>query len=70
VTDKQTGLLTAGQDLDAWERQACAVLDDLAGNRPLAEAAAQMVQDNYSRDVVLPRLAAYFNELAECALPS
>jgi glycosyltransferase involved in cell wall biosynthesis len=70
VTDKQTGLLTAGHDLDGWERQACAVLDDLAGHRPLAAAAARIVRENYSRDVTLPRLAAYFNELAERALPS
>jgi glycosyltransferase involved in cell wall biosynthesis len=70
VTDGQTGLLAAGNDPESWERQACAVLDDLAGHRPLAEAAARMVRDNYSQDVTLPRLATYFNDLAEAALPS
>jgi glycosyltransferase involved in cell wall biosynthesis len=70
VTDEQTGLLAAGHDPDDWERQACAVLDDLAGHRPLAEEAARMVRENYARDVTLPRLAEYLNELAEHALPS
>ena len=70
ITDGQTGLLAAGNDPESWERQACAVLDDLAGHRPLAEAAARMVRDTYSQDVTLPRLAAYFNDLAEAALPS
>jgi glycosyltransferase involved in cell wall biosynthesis len=70
ITDGQTGLLAAGNDPESWERQACAVLDDLPGHRPLAEAAARMVRDNYSQDVTLPRLAEYFNDLAEAALPS
>lgn len=70
VTDGQTGLLADGRDLDALEQKACAVLDDLAGHRPLAEAAAQMVREQYAQDVTLPRLAEYFNELAEDALPS
>jgi glycosyltransferase involved in cell wall biosynthesis len=70
VTDGQTGLLTAELDADSWEKQACAVLDDLAGHRALAEAAVQMVRENYDRDVTLPRLAAHFNDLAERALPA
>ncbi len=70
VTGGQTGLLTEGRDADGWEKQACAVLDDLAGHRALAEAAVQMVQEYYNRDVTLPRLAAYFNDLAERALPA
>jgi glycosyltransferase involved in cell wall biosynthesis len=70
VTDGQTGLLADARDLDALEKQACAVLDDLAGHRSLAETAAQMVREKYAQDVTLPRLAEYFNELAEQALPS
>ncbi len=70
VSEGQTGLLAAGHDPESWERRACAVLDDVAGHRPLAEAAVQMVRENYSQDVTLPRLAAYFNDLAEAALPS
>lgn len=70
VSGGETGLLASGHDLESWERQACAMLDDVAGHRPLAEAATRMVQENYSQDVTLPRLAAYFNDLAEAALPS
>ncbi len=70
VTDGQTGLLATGNDPDAWERKASAVLDDLAGHRPLSEAAARMVEEKYSRDVTMPLLAEYFNELAEHALPA
>jgi glycosyltransferase involved in cell wall biosynthesis len=70
VMDGQTGLLVEGRDLDALEKKACAVLDDIAGHRSLAEAAAQMVREKFAQDVTLPRLAEYFNELAEHALPS
>lgn len=70
VTNGQTGLLADGRNPDAWEKKAGAVLDDLAGHRYLAEAAAQMVREKYTQDVTLPRLAEYFNELAERALPS
>ena len=38
VAHEQTGLLVPPQDIDAWERQACAVLDDPASFRPLGEA--------------------------------
>lgn len=59
----QTGLLLDLADSDAWQRQALAVLDDLAAYRPLGDAAAVHVRAHYARDVCLPRLAERFTDL-------
>lgn len=63
IAHGQTGLLAPPDDPDAAERLALAVLDDPAAHRPLAEAAARLVREHYSRDVTLPRLARLFDRL-------
>jgi glycosyltransferase involved in cell wall biosynthesis len=64
LTHEQTGLLLDPADADAWERQALAVLDDPAAFRPLGEAAAELFEERYARDVCLPHLAELFTRLA------
>jgi glycosyltransferase involved in cell wall biosynthesis len=63
LTHEQTGLLLDPADADAWERQALAVLDDVAAHRPLGEAAATLVRERYAQDVCLPQLAERFTRL-------
>jgi glycosyltransferase involved in cell wall biosynthesis len=63
IAHEHTGLLVEADDADAWERHALAVLDDATTYRPLAAAAAELVQGQYGQDVVLPRLAETLNEL-------
>ena len=58
----RTGLLAA--DADAAARLALAALADPPAHRPLGDAAAAMVREQYSRDVTLPRLAEWFDRLA------
>jgi len=64
VTDCQTGLLVEPGDLDGAEQLALMVLEDRIAHRPLGKAAAASVHESYSRDVVLPRLARFLNEVA------
>jgi glycosyltransferase involved in cell wall biosynthesis len=64
VTDGQSGLLVPAADSDAWEKQALAVLEDSAAHRPLGEAAAKRVREQYAFDMTLPRLAEWFDRLA------
>jgi glycosyltransferase involved in cell wall biosynthesis len=64
ITPDQTGLLVEGPDADAMARRALAVLADPAAYRPLGIAAAVLVQERYSQDACLPRLAERFWELA------
>jgi glycosyltransferase involved in cell wall biosynthesis len=64
VTDGQTGLLVPAADSEAWEKQALAVLQHPAAHRPLGEAAAKRVRDQYAFDVTLPCLAEWFDRLA------
>ena len=63
ITPGQTGLLVDGRDTDGLARQALAVLADLARYRPLGDAAAAMVREQYAQDVCLPRLAERFTAL-------
>jgi glycosyltransferase involved in cell wall biosynthesis len=64
LTHGETGLLVPPVDFEAWERQALAVLRDLAGHRALGEAAAARARQHYDRDVTLPVLAEHFTRLA------
>ena len=48
---------STGVDAEALARQALAVLADPAAFRPLGDAAAALVQERYSQDACLPRLA-------------
>lgn len=63
IDNGQTGLLVPPDDPEAWERAALAVLDDPSGHRSLGEAAQELVQERYDRDVVLPKLAETFGQL-------
>jgi glycosyltransferase involved in cell wall biosynthesis len=60
----RTGLLAAADDLDAWERQALAAINDPAAHRPLGESAAEHIRRHYARDVTLPALAEWFASVA------
>jgi glycosyltransferase involved in cell wall biosynthesis len=63
ITHGQTGLLVSPDDLEAALKQACAVLEDPRAHRPLGEAAARMVREQYSQEVTMPALAAHFTKL-------
>jgi glycosyltransferase involved in cell wall biosynthesis len=63
MANGRTGLLLAAEDLDASVQQARAVLQDPAAYRPLGEAAAARVQEDYAQEVTLPRLARWFDDL-------
>ena len=60
----RTGLLVDARDADTLARQALAVLDDPEAHRPLGDAAAAMVREQFSQDVCLPQLAEQFGSLA------
>jgi glycosyltransferase involved in cell wall biosynthesis len=60
----QTGLLVDELDSDALAKEALAVLAGPAAFRPLGDAASALVQERYSQDACLPRLAQEFGRLA------
>jgi glycosyltransferase involved in cell wall biosynthesis len=64
ITTGLTGLLIDGQNTDGFQQTALAVLSDTAAYRPLGDAAAAVVQERYSHDVCLPRIAEQFSALA------
>jgi glycosyltransferase involved in cell wall biosynthesis len=64
LTHGETGLILPAASPEAWLATANAVLDDAAGHRPLGQAAAQLIQRKYTRDVSLPLLAEKFSQLA------
>ncbi len=64
ITNGETGLLVDARDAEALSRRILSVLDDLAGYRPLGDAAAALVRERYSQDACLPRLAERLNVLA------
>jgi glycosyltransferase involved in cell wall biosynthesis len=65
LTHGQTGLLVDPKDPEACVRQALAVLDDLPAYSPVGQAAAELVRENYSQDVTLPKLAELFDRLVD-----
>ena len=56
IEHERTGLLADFFDVEGLADQACRVLDDPAAFRPLGRAGREMVRDQYSLDVCLPRL--------------
>jgi glycosyltransferase involved in cell wall biosynthesis len=64
LTHGQTGLLVDELDSDALAKQAIAVLASPATFRALGDAAAALVEERYSQDACLPRLAQEFGSLA------
>jgi glycosyltransferase involved in cell wall biosynthesis len=63
ITNGQTGLLVASNDPDAWEQHAKQVLANPAEYRPLGDAAANRVREQYSQEVTLPALAKLLDSL-------
>jgi glycosyltransferase involved in cell wall biosynthesis len=59
----QTALLTAA-DPEQAARFALAVLGDPAAHRGMGETSRRLVQEKYSQDAVLPRLAGWLQRLA------
>jgi glycosyltransferase involved in cell wall biosynthesis len=70
ITHGETGLLVDAADLDAWEREALAVLAQPATYRAVGDAAAVMVREKYAQDVTLPQLAELFDRLLRGQQPS
>jgi glycosyltransferase involved in cell wall biosynthesis len=64
LTHGQTGLLVDELDSAALAKEALAVLAEPAAFRPLGDAAAALIQERYSQDACLPRLAEEFASLA------
>jgi glycosyltransferase involved in cell wall biosynthesis len=60
----RNGLLVEERDPDALAKQALEVLADPAAFKPLGNSASALVQERYSQDVCLPRLAREFGSLA------
>jgi glycosyltransferase involved in cell wall biosynthesis len=60
----RNGLLVPPDDVDAQERTALAVLADPGAHRPLGEAGARLVREQYAQEVTLPALARWFDRLA------
>jgi glycosyltransferase involved in cell wall biosynthesis len=63
MTHGQTGYLLPPDNMDAWEQQARAVLENPAKHRPLGEAAAAVACSKFSQDVTLPELARRFDRI-------
>ena len=64
ITDGRNGLLCDFIDDEAMARRALEVLDDPAAHRHLGEAARRTIEEKYSLDVCLPRIRAFFEEVA------
>ena len=64
VEPGKNGLLVDFFDVEGLAKQAVEVLRDPVAYRPLAEAAMQAVQENYSVDVAMPRLKTFFETVA------
>jgi glycosyltransferase involved in cell wall biosynthesis len=64
ISHGETGLLVDASDAESLSCQALAVLDDPAAYRPLGDAAAASVRENYSQDACLPRLGERLHALA------
>ena len=63
ITHGRNGLLCDFFDAEGIARQAVEVLKDPAAYRPLGEAARKTVEEQYSLDVCLPRIKAFFEEV-------
>ena len=62
------GLLAPFFDIDAFAKQALAALADPKAHAPLAKAARQRVCEHYSLEVCVPKLADYFERVANAPL--
>ncbi|HWG42638.1 MAG TPA: glycosyltransferase, partial [Gemmataceae bacterium] len=60
----ENGLLEPLFDEDGLTATALRVLDDPPAFRPLGTAARRAIEENYSLEVAVPRLKAYFERVA------
>lgn len=65
ITPGRTGLLVSANDPRSGTDEALRVLRDPGKHRPLGEAAALLVRQQYAQDVTLPRLAEQFDRLVQ-----
>jgi glycosyltransferase involved in cell wall biosynthesis len=63
IRDGENGLLADFFDADELSRRAVEVLRDPAAFRPLGRAAEKMIAEQYSLDVVLPKMAEFYEEV-------
>jgi glycosyltransferase involved in cell wall biosynthesis len=69
VDDGETGLIVPPDDLDAAEKAANAILDDVDRREAIGAAAAKAVRQRFSQDVCLPKLAEMFDRLRTRTTP-
>jgi glycosyltransferase involved in cell wall biosynthesis len=63
ITHDRTGLLVPAEDPEVLSRAALTAIADPAAFRPLGAAAAKAVRERYDREVTLPKLAMWFDQL-------
>jgi glycosyltransferase involved in cell wall biosynthesis len=64
IRDGENGLLADFFDVEAFVAKAVRVLRDPADFRPLGRAAEQMIAEQYSLDVVLPKMVSLYERAA------
>ncbi|HZN67480.1 MAG TPA: glycosyltransferase, partial [Tepidisphaeraceae bacterium] len=64
ISHGRNGLLRDFFDVEGLAEQAVAVLNDPSGHRHLGDAARQTIEETYALDVTLPRLKAFFEQVA------
>jgi glycosyltransferase involved in cell wall biosynthesis len=64
VRHGRNGLLAGFSDVDALTRTAVSVLEDPAAHADLGREAERTIRRRYALDVVMPRLAAFFDSVA------
>ena len=60
----QTGLLQNFFDVDGFVATALEVLKDPAAYRHLGQAGEQLIRERYSLDTLIPRMTAFYEEVA------
>jgi glycosyltransferase involved in cell wall biosynthesis len=60
----QTGLLQNFFDVDGFAATALQVLQDPAAYRHLGQAGEQLIREHYSLDTLIPRMTAFYEEVA------
>ncbi len=65
VRDGETGLLRNFFDVDALAQAALQVLQDPEAHRHLGRAGAELIREHYSLDSIIPRMTAFYEEVAD-----
>jgi glycosyltransferase involved in cell wall biosynthesis len=64
IRHEENGLLAGFDDVDGLAAQALRVLDDPASYRPLGRAGTRMIREEYSVEMVLPRIKEFYEQVA------